>query len=179
LEDTPEAARVGVAAGLRDLFNAEVCCFEQHFGAGHALLVQVGQRADAVGGFKVAQQGSACSSGDPNFISYTNASSGAAWSYLPWQTRSFDLTNYIGQCVNIEFTVGGCVAAQGAHPGYCYIDAACDPMTLNVNGIDIPVGQTGRANLRCASVQGLQHSALRLMPHLVPTFVTSDPLPWG
>ncbi len=92
--------------------------------------------------YQVAQQGSACSSGDPNFISYTNASSGAAWSYLPWQTRSFDLTNYIGQCVNIEFTVGGCVAAQGAHPGYCYIDAACDPMTLNLNGTDIPVGQT-------------------------------------
>lgn len=92
--------------------------------------------------YQVAQQGSACSSGDPNFLSYTNASSGAAWSYLPWQTRSFDLTNYIGQCVNIEFTVGGCVASQGAHPGYCYIDAACDPMTLELNGTDIPVGQT-------------------------------------
>ena len=26
--------------------------------------------------------------------------------------------------------------------GYCYIDAACDPMTLELNGTDIPVGQT-------------------------------------
>lgn len=92
--------------------------------------------------YQVAQMGSACSSGDPNFLTYTNGSSGVGWSYLPWQTRSFDLTAYIGQCVNIEFTVGGCVASQGAHPGYCYIDAACDPMTLNLNGTDIPVGQT-------------------------------------
>ncbi|HRG01658.1 MAG TPA: PKD domain-containing protein [Bacteroidia bacterium] len=86
--------------------------------------------------YQVAQMGSACSSGDPNFLT------SGSWSYLPWQTRSFDLTAYIGQCVNIEFTVGGCVASQGAHPGYCYIDAACDPMTLELNGTDIPVGQT-------------------------------------
>lgn len=86
--------------------------------------------------YQVAQMGSACSSGDPNFLT------SGSWSYLPWQTRSFDLSAYIGQCVNIEFTVGGCVASQGAHPGYCYIDAACDPMTLNLNGFDIPVGQT-------------------------------------
>lgn len=91
--------------------------------------------------YQVAQMGSACSSGDPNFLTVTG-SSGAGWSYLPWQTRSFDLSAYIGQCVNIEFTVGGCVATQGAHPGYCYIDAACEPMTLNLNGTDIPVGQT-------------------------------------
>ncbi|MES2132685.1 MAG: PKD domain-containing protein [Bacteroidota bacterium] len=86
--------------------------------------------------YQVAQSGSACTSGDATFIT------SGAWSYKPWQTRSFDLTAYIGQCVNIEFTVGGCVASQGAHPGYCYIDASCQPMTLNLNGIDIPVGQT-------------------------------------
>jgi gliding motility-associated-like protein len=86
--------------------------------------------------YQVAQSGSACTSGDPTFIA------SGIWSYKPWQTRSFDLTPYIGQCVNIEFTVGGCVASQGAHPGYCYIDASCQPMTLNLNGIDIPVGQT-------------------------------------
>ena len=86
--------------------------------------------------YQVSQSGSACSSGDPTFIS------SGVWSYKPWQTRSFDLTAYIGQCVNIEFTVGGCVASQGAHPGYCYIDASCQPMTLNLNGFDIPVGQT-------------------------------------
>lgn len=86
--------------------------------------------------FQASAFGSGCSSGDPSFI----ASGG--WLYKPWQTRSFDLSAYIGQCVNIEFTVGGCVASQGAHPGYCYIDASCQPMTLNLNGTDIPVGQT-------------------------------------
>lgn len=100
--------------------------------------------------YQVAQQGSSCSSGDPSF------QTSGSWSYLPWQTRSFDLTAYIGQCVNIEFTVGGCVASQGAHPGYCYVDASCQPMTLNLNGIDIPVGQTNSnfcnigANTLCA-----------------------------
>lgn len=86
--------------------------------------------------YQVAQSGAACTSGDPTFIA------SGVWSYKPWQTRSFDLSAYIGQCVNIEFTVGGCVATQGAHPGYCYIDASCQPMTLNLNGFDIPVGQT-------------------------------------
>lgn len=86
--------------------------------------------------FQASAYGSGCSSGDPSFIA------SGAWLYKPWQTRSFDLSSYIGQCVNIEFTVGGCVASQGAHPGYCYIDASCQPMTLNLNGTDIPVGQT-------------------------------------
>ena len=93
--------------------------------------------------YQVAQSGASCSSGDPSFIA------SGAWSYKPWQTRSFDLSAYIGQCVNIEFTVGGCVASQGAHPGYCYIDASCQPMTLNLNGIDIPVGQTN--SFMCAT----------------------------
>ncbi len=86
--------------------------------------------------FQASAAGSSCSSGDPSFIT------SGAWLYKDWQTRSFDLSAYIGQCVNIEFTVGGCVASQGAHPGYCYIDASCQPMTLNLNGTDIPVGQT-------------------------------------
>ena len=89
--------------------------------------------------YQASAAGSGCtatSGADPSFI----ASGG--WLYKPWQTRSFDLTAYIGQCVNIEFTVGGCVFSQAAHPGYAYIDAGCDPMTLELNGVDIPVGQT-------------------------------------
>ena len=132
--------------------------------------------------YQVAQQGSACSSGDPNFITYSG-SAGASWSYLPWQTRSFDLTAYIGQCVNIEFTVGGCIAAQGAHPGYCYIDAACDPMTLELNGTDIPVGQTttnmctAQTNTLCAPLgftsyswtgQGSRGIRIGVSPHQPP-----------
>ena len=101
--------------------------------------------------YNVTAAGSLCTSGgDPNFIT------SGAYKYLPWQTRSFDLSAYIGQCVNIEFTVGGCVQSQGAHAGYCYIDAACDPMTLELNGVDIPVGQANTnfcslgANTLCA-----------------------------
>ncbi|MDF2450245.1 MAG: hypothetical protein K0R26_2749, partial [Bacteroidota bacterium] len=86
--------------------------------------------------FQASAYGSGCTSGDPSFVS------SGSWLYKDWVTRSFDLSSYIGQCVNIEFTVGGCVASQGAHPGYCYIDASCQPMTLNLNGTDIPVGQT-------------------------------------
>jgi gliding motility-associated-like protein len=95
------------------------------------------------GAYNVSAIGSACSSGDPNFV--TSNSTGNNWSYLPWQTRAFDLTNYIGQCVNVEFTVGGCVASQGGHGAYAYIDASCSPMTLNLNGTDIPVGQTNNS----------------------------------
>ena len=89
--------------------------------------------------YQASAAGSGCpatSGADPSFLT------SGAWLYKPWQTRSFDLSAYIGQCVNIEFTVGGCVASQGAHPGYAYIDASCQPMTLNLNGIDIPVGVT-------------------------------------
>jgi gliding motility-associated-like protein len=93
--------------------------------------------------YQVSQAGANCGNGDPTFVA------SGFWSYKPWQVRSFDLSAYIGQCVNIEFTVGGCVATQGAHPGYCYIDASCQPMTLNLNGIDIPVGQTN--SVMCAT----------------------------
>lgn len=96
------------------------------------------------GNFNVFAASSACSSGSTSFATATNTS-GNSWSYLTWQTRAFDLTNYIGQCVNVEFTVGGCVTSQGAHGGYAYIDASCSPMTLNLNGTDIPVGQTNNA----------------------------------
>lgn len=95
------------------------------------------------GAYNVSANGTGCSSGDPNFV--TSNTTGNSWSYLTWQTRAFDLTNYIGQCVNVEFTVGGCVASQGAHGGYAYIDASCSPMTLNLNGTDIPVGQTNNS----------------------------------
>ncbi len=55
-----------------------------------------------------------------------------------WQIGSVDLTQYIGQCVMIRVTVGDC--SLGGHYGYCYFDAQCKPMTLNVNGIDFPAG---------------------------------------
>lgn len=102
------------------------------------------------GQFQEVAQSSSCSSGNTSYIT------SGSWKYLPWQTRSFDLTSYIGQCVSIAFTVGGCVISQGAHGGYAYVDASCQPMTLNLNGTDIPVGQTnsficaGGTNTLCA-----------------------------
>ena len=94
------------------------------------------------GAYNVTSNGSSCSTGgDPSFVT-TNAT----WAYKPWTTAAFDLTAYIGQCVKIEFTVGGCVSQQGAHGGYAYVDAGCAPMTLNLNGTDIPVGQTTSAS---------------------------------
>jgi gliding motility-associated-like protein len=95
------------------------------------------------GQFQEVAQSSACSAGNTSYLT------SGSWKYLPWQTRSFDLTAYIGQCVEIEFTVAGCVASQGAHGGYAYVDASCQPMTLNLNGFDIPVGQTN--SFICAS----------------------------
>ena len=88
------------------------------------------------GAYAVTAIGSGCGSGDPSF------QTSGQWAYKDWTTRSFDLTPYIGQCVKIEFTVGGCVITQGAHGGYAYVDCSCQPMTLNLNGTDIPVGQT-------------------------------------
>lgn len=89
------------------------------------------------GQYNVTAIGSSCTSGgDPSFIT------SGAWAYKPWTTAAFDLTPYINQCVTLEFTVAGCVASQGAHGGYAYIDASCQPFTLNLNGTDIPVGQT-------------------------------------
>ncbi|MCC6181360.1 MAG: gliding motility-associated C-terminal domain-containing protein [Bacteroidia bacterium] len=90
------------------------------------------------GQYSVTAIGTGCSSGDPSF----NTTSNATWAFKPWTTAAFDLTSYIGQCVKLEFTVGGCIISQAGHRGYAYIDASCKPMTLNLNGTDIPVGQT-------------------------------------
>jgi gliding motility-associated-like protein len=95
------------------------------------------------GAYNVTAIGSSCANGDPNFV--TSNTTGNSWSYLTWQTRAFDLSSYIGQCVNVEFTVGGCITGQAGHGGYAYVDASCSPMTLNLNGTDIPVGQTNNS----------------------------------
>lgn len=97
------------------------------------------------GQYDVIAGGSACSTGiDPSF------QTSGFYSYKQWTTAAFDLTSYIGSCVTIDFQVAGCVITQGAHAGYCYIDASCQPMTLNLNGTEIPVGQTN--NSICGAV---------------------------
>jgi gliding motility-associated-like protein len=54
----------------------------------------------------------------------TNNRARNVW-YRGWSTVVLPLAAYIGQCVSIEFTTGDC--ALGAHFGYAYIDAGCDP----------------------------------------------------
>ncbi|MBI3520470.1 MAG: gliding motility-associated C-terminal domain-containing protein [Bacteroidetes bacterium] len=91
--------------------------------------------------YQVSAQSSLCSAGaDPSFVT-----SSSGYLYKDWTTAAFDLTAYIGTCVNIEFTVGGCGASGGTHFGYAYIDCSCQPFTMNLNGNDIPVGQTNNS----------------------------------
>lgn len=102
------------------------------------------------GSYAVTVAGSGCTNGDPTFNT-----SNATWAYKPWTTAAYDLTSYIGQCVSLEFTVGGCVISQAAHRGYAYIDASCSPMTLNLNGADIPVGQTNNSMCNASTTNTL------------------------
>lgn len=55
--------------------------------------------------------------------------SGKTW--LPWTTVGMDLTPYMGQTIQIEFTTWDC--AQGAHFGYAYVVAECQPLSIDVN----------------------------------------------
>jgi PKD repeat protein len=48
--------------------------------------------------------------------------------YLPWTTTFAPLDDYIGQNVTVEFVVGDC--SLGAHYGYAYIDASCNPLEI-------------------------------------------------
>ncbi|MFN8116574.1 MAG: PKD domain-containing protein [Bacteroidia bacterium] len=85
--------------------------------------------------YNIVQTGGGCSTGaDPSFVT------SGIYAYKPWTTRSFDLTSFIGQNVTFEFIASDCV--QTGHAGWAYLDCSCQPMTLNLNGLDIPVGQT-------------------------------------
>lgn len=89
--------------------------------------------------YNVVPSSASCVGGDPAFTTVTGTN---GWSYFwkDWTTKSFDLSAYIGQCVKIEFVASDCV--QTAHGGWAYVDCSCQAMTLNLNGVDIPVGQT-------------------------------------
>jgi gliding motility-associated-like protein len=49
--------------------------------------------------------------------------------YRNWSLSSIDLTPYIGQNINLEFTTNDC--SIGGHYGYAYIDCSCIPLTLS------------------------------------------------
>jgi large repetitive protein len=101
--------------------------------------------------FNVVAASSSCNTGtDPSFIDV------GLYFYKDWTTKSFDLSAYIGQNVTIEFIASDC--KQTAHAGWAYIDCSCAPLTLNLNGTDIPVGQTNNnmcsvgTNTLCAPI---------------------------
>ena len=60
--------------------------------------------------------------------------------YKPWSSVNVDLSNYIGQEVTAEFTTGDC--SQGAHYGYAYIDAKCEPSLLQALQDSICAGES-------------------------------------
>ena len=97
------------------------------------------------GQFNVVQTSSQCTT-TPLDQTFTNVlgipRTPAAYTYSikNWSTRAFDLSAYVGQYVTVAFTVSDC--GQGPHPGYCYIDADCLPMSLSLNGVVLPFGQT-------------------------------------
>ena len=55
------------------------------------------------------------------------------WKYSKWTNSSIDLSLWMGQCINVEFTAFDCTYA--GHAGYAYIDAQCAPTV--VNGINL------------------------------------------
>ncbi|GIV28971.1 MAG: hypothetical protein KatS3mg028_0037 [Bacteroidia bacterium] len=94
---------------------------------------------------------------------FTGWVNGGAWTYTSgWQVSSIDLTPYIGSCVTIRVTVGGCNA--GGHGGYMFFDALCNPLLVNVNGIDFPVGTNGGNVPAC----GISSATVSAPPFLAP-----------
>ena len=53
---------------------------------------------------------------------------GVTW--LPWTIVGVDLSPYIGQTINIEFTTKDC--SQSGHYGYAYISCECLPLLVDV-----------------------------------------------
>ncbi len=72
--------------------------------------------------------------GDPTFIQ------SGTYQHKNWSAYYYDLTNYIGTYVTLEFTVGESVSA--GQRAYAYIDAASDLPQFIFNGNTIPSGQT-------------------------------------
>jgi gliding motility-associated-like protein len=49
--------------------------------------------------------------------------------YKNWTSTFVDLTNFIGQCVSVRFTVADC--SYGGHFCYAYVDAVCAPAEIS------------------------------------------------
>lgn len=78
---------------------------------------------------------------DPNCASYNYAAGGCGTTagsfvncgglqYQNWQTAALDLTNFIGQTINIDFLTGDC--SLGGHFGYAYLYGECRALIIDV-----------------------------------------------
>lgn len=65
--------------------------------------------------------------GVPGFVNGVGA---VRWK--DWERVGVDLTPYMGLPVTIEAQVAGCVQEQGAHFGYAYLTASCQPLEIQV-----------------------------------------------
>jgi hypothetical protein len=54
--------------------------------------------------------------------------------YLPWQSDSISLVNYIGHTLKLSFTTAGCI--YSGHFGYCYVDVFDAANLASVNEIN-------------------------------------------
>jgi gliding motility-associated-like protein len=103
--------------------------------------------------------GASCIGGSPGyFISATGLSC------TNWVVKSLDLTPYINSCVTIEVTVSDCNG--GAHQGYCYFDATCIPMTINVNNNQFPAGTAASTVVSCGVTTATVVAPFGLQPWL-------------
>lgn len=59
-------------------------------------------------------------------------SSGSDVYYHTWDTRTLDLSPYIGQYITIQLTVANCI--YSGHYGYGYFDCRCLPLEVELNG---------------------------------------------
>lgn len=125
---------------------------------------------------------------DPNFTSNPANCTGfdSQIRYRCWSSIGIDLTNYIGQTIELTFWTKDC--GQGGHYGYAYIDATCSFLTAdaafcpNGNGQIVLVAPTGYSTYQwfdpsgnpIAAPQGTNDTCIYTGPAQVgDTFVVS------
>jgi gliding motility-associated-like protein len=106
----------------------------------------------------VIASGPSCTNGTPGFATNT-----FGYLYKNWSIQSIDLTPYIGSCVTIEVTVGDCTG--WAHFGYCYFDAVCKPITLQVNNNFFPAGSNAVVAAGCGTNTAVMIAPVGLGPY--------------
>lgn len=89
------------------------------------------------------------------------------WRYKPWTTVGVDVSNYIGQTVTVDFATGDC--DLGAHAGYAYIDAGCEPLQIDARYC------LGNNQAQLDAPQGFQ-SYLWSTGQTTPSIIVSNPV---